>query len=854
MTSEVGSGQVAIFPTFKGFRKAVSTEVDGATDDGTQRFRKGFSRAGSDAGTTTGKGFKAAFASSSANTAKSTLDAITKEVSTASKTLSTVRLKEQDAAGKVRVAEVALAEARAKGGADSARAVAAEERLASAQRNLAAVQGTVKVSSDALATAQTRLAAATAVAEQAARRSGGGFSGFFSTINNSGGFRGAISLVEGLTMSVGRGLVSALSTAAQAFVSTAKIGVASFTGLIALVVGLAIKGGLDRLLNIEDAQAKLKGLGNSTESIAEIMNDALSSVRGTFFTLDDAATVAATAVAANVKPGQDLTKYLGLTADAATIAGTSLSDMGSILNKVTTRGHAYNDSLEQLSDKGIPIYQFLAKELHVTADAVFDLASQGEISSAQLNKALTDNIGGAALSAGNTTRGAFANMRAAMSRTGAALLTSILPQFQGFFTKVGGFFDSLTPKAADLGTKISGPIQKFLDGSLKVLDVISAIAASDKGFSFSNIRAEFVAAFPSLNGVFDVISALRPILPELAASFKKVAPYLENLIPKLADLAVEILPVLVQLIPVVTKALGALAKVASHFTLPTLKLSLDSLTDSKTWDESTLTKRMQDGVYGPWLVQLGNFNADADKALGHGAEQWRGFWNDLTVPVTALFSYLSGNTTINDFAAQLNGLTGPFGAAVDAAISFGVGVGSTVADIGQKIGSFATDIGRGVDRAVNFIGGLPGRAVGALGDLSQTLLGSGKALIQGFIDGIGSMIKRAGDAVGKVLDWVKGFFPHSPAERGPFSGSGWTAIGKSGSAIVDQFNSGFPDATVRLSAVVGKALSGVAASASSSPARTVNQYQTYNVTQPVDPTAWARGVGREQARQAAGSV
>jgi hypothetical protein len=29
MTSEVGSGQVAIFPTLKGFRKAVVREVDG---------------------------------------------------------------------------------------------------------------------------------------------------------------------------------------------------------------------------------------------------------------------------------------------------------------------------------------------------------------------------------------------------------------------------------------------------------------------------------------------------------------------------------------------------------------------------------------------------------------------------------------------------------------------------------------------------------------------------------------------------------------------------------------------------------------------------------------------------------
>src|SRR5690554_5327994 len=75
-------------------------------------------------------------------------------------------------------------------------------------------------------------------------------------------------------------------------------------------------GGLDRLLNIEDAQAKLRGLGHDADAVSRIMTDALAAVKGTAYGLDTAATVAATAVAAGVKPGMELEKYLRLTADA----------------------------------------------------------------------------------------------------------------------------------------------------------------------------------------------------------------------------------------------------------------------------------------------------------------------------------------------------------------------------------------------------------------------------------------------------------------------------------------------------------------------------------------------------------
>src|SRR5690606_11812549 len=143
------------------------------------------------------------------------------------------------------------------------------------------------------------------------------------------------------------------------------------------VAGLAAKGGIYRALNIEDAQAKLKGLGHDVGSVEAIMTDALAAVKGTAFGLDSAATIAASAVAAGIEPGKELEQYLRLTADAATIAGISMEEMGSIMNKVNANGRAMTENLNQLQDRGIPILQWLAEEYGVTTEAMSKMVSDG---------------------------------------------------------------------------------------------------------------------------------------------------------------------------------------------------------------------------------------------------------------------------------------------------------------------------------------------------------------------------------------------------------------------------------------------------------------------------------------------
>ncbi|AKD99215.1 hypothetical protein XU06_22965 [Rhodococcus erythropolis] len=289
----------------------------------------------------------------------------------------------------------------------------------------------------------------------------------------------------------GRGIGSKI---ASGIGTTLKVGAAATGAAAAGVIGTALTLGMQRVVAIDDAKGKLAGLGHEAQSVDTIMDNALTSVKGTAYGLGDAATIAASAVAAGIAPGQELTKYLGLTADAATIAGSSLEEMGSIFNKVQTSGKAYTDNLNQLADRGIPIFQWLQKEYGVSADELSDMVKQGKVDSETFRKVIEENIGGAALESGKTLRGAWANTKAALGRAGAAAIQPFLPMMKAGLAQVTGFVDKITPKveagakaaAAGLtelgqafvssGSSIDGPATKMEKFGVKAREVYDGLS------------------------------------------------------------------------------------------------------------------------------------------------------------------------------------------------------------------------------------------------------------------------------------------------------------------------------------------------------------------------------------------
>src|SRR5699024_12317473 len=140
--------------------------------------------------------------------------------------------------------------------------------------------------------------------------------------------------------------------------------------------------------------------------------------KGAAFGMGDAATVAAATVAAGVKPGAELERTLKLMGDAATIAGTDMATMGSIVNKVATSDMMQMDVANQLMDAGIPILQMVGEEMGVTAEEACKLASDGKVSFEAFQNALDRGLGGAALKSGETRQGSLNDLMASVGCLG----------------------------------------------------------------------------------------------------------------------------------------------------------------------------------------------------------------------------------------------------------------------------------------------------------------------------------------------------------------------------------------------------------------------------------------------------
>lgn len=289
---------------------------------------------------------------------------------------------------------------------------------------------------------------------------------------------------KGLQETVGRELDGAVSSASEkagksagakmgdAIGNALKVSAVAIGGTAVAGIGLALTKGFGRLQAIEEAKAKLSGLGHDVESVTQIMNDAMASVKGTAFGLGDAATVSAAIVAAGIKPGKELEGVLKTVADTATISGRSLTDIGQIFGSVAAKGKLQGDDMLQLMSSGVPVLQFLAKHYGITAEAASDMVSKGKVDFEDFAASMQEGLGGAALKSGDTLKGAFANTIASVGRIGASLLSGVYPKIREFFAGAIEWLKPLEEGAKVAGVKIGEFIDKAIAGAQGLYDLI----------------------------------------------------------------------------------------------------------------------------------------------------------------------------------------------------------------------------------------------------------------------------------------------------------------------------------------------------------------------------------------------
>lgn len=277
--------------------------------------------------------------------------------------------------------------------------------------------------------------------------------------------------LSGTFQNLGASISASMSNLGQTVVRAGRTGAAALGAMAATVGALTVRGGISRLLGLENANAQLRSLGLSTGQVDDLMDGLLETLRGTAFSLDEGARSMANLVASGL-PLRDVDQVFRNVADAAAFARVPISEIADIFGQVQTQGRLTLQEVNRLSARGIPALRLLAdaggfsmEELsaaisagEISAEEFFDLWEQGSQGFGEQNIA----IAGSAQNMGDTTAGAFANMTTAFSRFGATLLGPVFERMRDAFSSITETVDALGERAQPLGESFA----QWIDGSL----------------------------------------------------------------------------------------------------------------------------------------------------------------------------------------------------------------------------------------------------------------------------------------------------------------------------------------------------------------------------------------------------
>ena len=408
--------------------------------------------------------------------------------------------------------------------------------------------------------------------------------------------RKALGQAEGTAASSGQSIGRKLSSGLG---KAMKVGGLAAGATAAAAISKSLTSGFQRLDAIEQAQTKFEALGYTAKQQAGLMDDVTESVKGTAFATSDAADAAAMALAGGIKPGKELTGVLKTVGDSASFANKGFGEVAPIFTQAINRGKVMGDTLARLEDNAIPATQALAKSMGKTAEEIQDMASKGEISFEDLQKAMDGTIGGQALKAGETFQGSLANVGAAMGRLGETILKGPFNAAPGVFSRVSDGIDVLNDRIGgtmelfssgqfneDIGEKLGvGKDAAVVDRILSARDAVDKMRGATELFFTGDFNGgireklgieeddPLVGQILDIRDVFidwgervgDVFGQIREMAEMLAPSFGRIATSLGAAVAKVSAATWEsLLRILEALVPVLEAVLvPAMEKLAT---------------------------------------------------------------------------------------------------------------------------------------------------------------------------------------------------------------------------------------------------------------------------------------------------
>lgn len=450
-------------------------------------------------------------------------------------------------------------------------------------------------------------------------KSGGGIlSGFkdkmksgFSKLNPMNWFKGKGSAGDGESPSMMKSIIGG-----NLITGAISKGMGAVTNLASSTIG----AGMERLSNIQSAKARLRGFGYDKAQVNQITDSATKAVTGTQYSMGDAMTASAGAIAAGIKPGE-LKGYLEDVGNAAAATGADFNDVASIMNKVKTTGHLQADEMRQLSDRGLPVLNKLAEQAGISTEEMSKKISQGEVTFEQFRKAVSGASGSAAKEMANTKEGAFMNFKSALSKLGAGLLGGNEGEEGGVFSlitpallKANDVLNSLVPKFKDAGDAIKNFVvdgfNKAKAGFSKVSELLKpGIQKIKEGFTkiatkvgevIEPLKEKFTSAFDTLKEAF------APLKDAFSSLFETNIDSNFDILGGVIDIVAGALGGLADIIVTLQPVWELIAGILNDVVIPAFNILAG-------WIGDTLVPKFEElaGLVGGWVKEAFEFVAGA---------------------------------------------------------------------------------------------------------------------------------------------------------------------------------------------------------------------------------------------------
>lgn len=286
------------------------------------------------------------------------------------------------------------------------------------------------------------------------------------------------------------------------------------------VTGLVGALGFKRLINMDQARAKLKGLGIEGKQLEIVMKNAKDAVTGTTHTMADGVNVAAGALAAGVKEGAELERYIKLVGDAATGANAPIAEMAQIFNRIQGTGKITRTELDMLEYR-LPGFSRALME-HVGAgsrEAFFEMVRAGKISSKDVLDTMENFAGGMSAAYAETWEGMKANIKSNIGIIGEALLQGLFEDGKKGMAKFLDFLrnsQGLKDWARNTGETIRNAVQKIVEVAKLAIQWWSNLSDGTKKI-FAVLAGIAVAAGPIVTILSKLINSFKLVSGALAA-------------------------------------------------------------------------------------------------------------------------------------------------------------------------------------------------------------------------------------------------------------------------------------------------------------------------------------------------